>query len=68
MEKFKSFQLTTEQQRNVIGGFATATANCGGGKSVTCTGSVCQSTDGASGYCNCDGANGKIQFCSSHEK
>ena len=65
MEKFKKFQLTAEQQRNVVGGQtqATATADCGDGRKFTCSGTSCRSTDGQYGSCNCDGISGQLKFC-----
>lgn len=63
------FQLTKIQQRNVLGGeeyaatLASATADCGGGKTVSCSGSTCKSTDGPNGYCSCDSVYGELKFC-----
>jgi hypothetical protein len=65
MEKFVNFRLDKVQMKRFVGGnemLASATADCGGGKSVTCSGSSCRSVDGL--YCSCDGVDGELKFCS----
>lgn len=72
MERFKSFQLTAQQQRKVVGG-GSITAQCAGEATITCTGSVCLSQDadpetGRGGSCSCDGPGGELKFCKPHEE
>lgn len=55
--------LQREQLKTVFGGYnaASCTADCGGGKKVTCTGSgTCVQVDGTSGYCS---INGTVTYC-----
>ncbi|OJJ14359.1 hypothetical protein BKI52_43555 [marine bacterium AO1-C] len=58
--KFNTLNLTasnqlTRSQMSAIKGGASATADCGNGKSVTCTGRTCMAKDGNG--CSCTKAN-----------
>jgi hypothetical protein len=62
MKKFSNFiqdSLSRKQQKEVLGGRLddmSASANCGGGKTVKCSGDSCNSTDkgpGQEGGCSC---------------
>ncbi|WP_381525553.1 hypothetical protein [Spirosoma soli] len=66
MKKFHLFQLSSDQQKAILGGVADVKADCGGGRSVSCSGTSCRSSDGATGSCLCTGgANGPdMHFCS----
>jgi hypothetical protein len=57
IEYFAAYQLKKDEMRFVMGG-TSATANCGGGQSVTCEGeTACSSTDGVG--CSCTGGQKK---------
>jgi hypothetical protein len=53
MKKFKNYKLTKYQQKLILGGKAQdITVDCGGGVSITCSGSECTDSDGTKS-CQC---------------
>ncbi len=62
ISSFGSAVLSREQMKSVKGG-GSSTADCGFGKSVTCTGSGCEATNSVGCCCNATGGGTDTKNC-----